>query len=89
MQFLGCLFALILGLIFVAVAFLGSIVNFILSVLGFNKRVQQSAGFRDGSATGSAGTGSRQPDEPHSTAGQSKGKIFKKDDSEYVDFEEV
>lgn len=89
MQFLGCLFALILGLIFVAVAFLGSIVNSILSILGLKKRVRQSAGFRDGYASGPAGTGSRQPDEPHSTAGQSKGKIFEKDDSEYVDFEEV
>lgn len=101
MHFLGCLFALFLGVIFIGVAFLGSVIDFILSLLGLKKRVNNtSSGF--GSQRNAYGSQQRgydsqqdgfdsqqnyqQHEHPH---GQHKGKIFTKDESEYVDFEEV
>ncbi len=95
---LGCLFALVVGFIaFFALAF-GRILNFILSLFGirlpngfdmphdadqrtradFNAREQQNAA-RQHPGSGSA--------ETHT--GRQQEKIFTKDESEYVDFEEV
>ena len=101
-NFLGCFFVLFLGIIIVAFAFLGSIINIILSFLGIKKRVRndysRTGGYdRQSSAYGNRdayGQG-RQDEQPdydkgqQRTAGQQNGKIFEKDESEYVDFEEV
>ena len=102
-NFLGCFFVLFLGIIIVAFAFLGSIINIILSFLGIKKRVRNdytrtSGNNRQSSAFGNRGgyTQGRQQDEQSNydngqqrTTGQQTGKIFEKDESEYVDFEEV
>lgn len=102
-NFLGCLFVLLLGIVIAAFAFLGGIINFILSLLGFKKRVNSDnrtsgAYNRQGSAYGNGGAysqGRQQSDQSdydggqQRTTGQQTGKIFEKDDSEYVDFEEI
>lgn len=95
---LGCLFALVVGfIVFFGITF-GRILNFILSLFGirlpngfdmphganqqtradFNAREQQNAA-RQNTGSGSA--------ETHT--GRQQEKIFTKDESEYVDFEEV
>lgn len=94
MHFLGCLFALFLGVILIGVTFLGSIINFILSALGLKNRVNNNAG---GFSSQQSSYDPRQHDydsqqHQHSAEpphGQHKGKIFQKDESEYVDFEEI
>lgn len=117
MHFFGCLFALFLGILFIGLAFVGSILNFVLSLLGFKKRVTGPRGF--GGQQGGFGSqqngfggfgssnqrddfesvdnsgrygGSQSPNQSsknQQTTGQQIHKIFEKDDSEYVDFEEV
>lgn len=100
-NFLGCLFVLVFGIIFISVAFLGQIINVILSLLGLKKRVNYNrGGFGTFHDFGSQQSGSQQSstrrqqydDGPSgSQAGGSSpnGKIFQMDESEYVDFEEV
>lgn len=98
MHFLGCLFALVLGVVFIGAMFIGSIINFVLSLLGIRKRVSNDAfgNYRtDGQSSANNGQ-SHQEEQRHQrsqdsqrTAGQQRGKIFEKNDSEYVDFEEV
>lgn len=97
MHLLGCLFVfLFAGLLFV-VAFAGLIIDRILVFLGFKKPRQygpygQRGGGHDfedvDAATAHAG-GSRQQHPSGHNGKQPGGKIFQKDDSEYVDFEEV
>lgn len=104
MHFLGCLFALVLGVIFIGVTFIGSIIDFILSLLGLNKRVtnnsfgggfnsQQRSTRQGNTHQGNARQGDYGSQQQQSTSGssrgQQKGKIFTKDESEYVDFEEI
>lgn len=100
MHFLGCLFALALGIIFIGATFIGSIINFILSLFGIGKRVNDNAfgGYRsNGQSSANYGQTQNQQQEEQrqqsqrsqQTAGQQRGKIFEKNDSEYVDFEEV
>lgn len=102
MHFLGCLFALFLGLIIIAAVFIGSVIDFILAFLGLKKRGTAFGGqspfgtFRQGpydNQDPSAGTRQQTTDgrqqAPHHSTGQQSQKIFQKDDSEYVDFEEV
>ena len=95
---LGCLFALVVGfIVFFGITF-GRILNFILSLFGirlpngfdmphdakqqtradFNAREQQNTA-RQNTSSGSS--------ETHT--GRQQEKIFTKDESEYVDFEEV
>lgn len=99
MHFLGCLFALVLGVIFIGVTFIGSIIDFILSLLGLNKRVtnnsfgggfnsQQRSTHQGNARQGDYGS-QQQQSTSGSSRGQQKGKIFTKDESEYVDFEEI
>lgn len=101
LQFFGCLGVFLLGIIFIALAFLGNIIDSILVFLGLKKRSSRpSSGFGFGptgfgTGAGGQGTASR----PNSggtpnrnqqpTRGQQKRKIFEKDESEYVDFEEI
>lgn len=99
MHLLGCLFALVLGVFFIGAMFIGSIINFVLSLLGIRKRVTDDA-FGNFRTTGQSSTSYSQSKheeqqrqqrshDSQRTAGQQRGKIFEKNDSEYVDFEEV
>lgn len=103
MQFLGCLFVLFLGIIFIITAFLGSILNAVFSFLGLKKPVTFTRGTQRpyGNTTGQGGRRQQQEEETEqdyrggNSSGQYRGqqqpggKIFQKDDSEYVDFEEI
>lgn len=97
MHFFGCLFALLLGILFVALAFVGTVFDFILSLFGrkprratrspFSSSRQQAGPQQRGEARFSQ---DQRPDnDQQSHTGQQTRKIFEKDDSEYVDFEEV
>lgn len=97
MNLLGCFFALLLGILFIGLAFIGNVINVILSILGFKKRIDPTAGFGQqsgGAQQRSYGSSqqsgnSQQQSQQASHTGQQTHKIFEKDDSEYVDFEEV
>ena len=95
---LGCLFALVVGfVVFFAIAF-GRILGFILSLfgIGFNNDTDryntgtQQQGFRQNA---NRQHGTSQQDNRRSSGnaytGRQQEKIFTKDESEYVDFEEV
>lgn len=100
-QFFGCLGVLFLGIVLIVLAFFGSIIDSILVLLGLKKRRPRSSGFGTGFGFGSTGqqqssndqyrssedSSTRQTEQP--TRGQQTHKIFEKDDSEYVEFEEV
>ena len=79
--FLGCLFAFFIGLFFVAWALLHQGLRFILSLLGIklpdNAEAFRQQAQRQGQQQSSADNAS------------SNGKIFMKDESEYVEFEDV
>ena len=95
---LGCLFALVVGfIVFFGITF-GRILNFILSLFGIRlpngfdmphdpdqqTRADFNAREQYNSARQNTGSGSA---ETHT--GRQQEKIFTKDESEYVDFEEV
>ena len=95
---LGCLFALVVGfIVFFAIVF-GRILNFILSLfgIGFNNDTDrynagtQQQGFRKNT---NQQRGTSQQDNRRSSGnahtGRQQEKIFTKDESEYVDFEDV
>ena len=95
---LGCLFALVVGfVVFFAIAF-GRILGFILSLfgIGFNNDTDrnnagtQQQGFRQNA---NRQHGTSQQDNRRSSGnmhtGRQQEKIFAKDESEYVDFEDV
>lgn len=95
---LGCLFALVVGfVVFFAIAF-GRILGFILSLfgIGFNNDAErnnagtQQQGFRQNAnrQRGTSQQGSRRSSGNAHTERQQE-KIFTKDESEYVDFEDV
>lgn len=95
MHLLGCLFALVFGVFVIGAIFLGSIIDMIFSLLGIKKRVTRR-NFRSYSerqsdyGPGQTGYGQRQHgQQQQQSQGQQTRKIFEKDDSEYVDFEEV
>ena len=94
----GCLFALVVGfIVFFAIVF-GRILNFILSLfgIGFNNDTDrynagtQQQGFRQNT---NQQRGTSQQDSQRSSGnahtGRQQEKIFTKDESEYVDFEDV
>lgn len=88
MHFLGCLFMGIFVLLIFALAFIGSLIDRILVFLGLRKPRRPFGQFNTASDTDEPRwedpeSATRQkPAKPH-------GKIFEKDESEYVDFEEV
>lgn len=103
-SYLGCLFALLFGVVFIIFAFIGTIIDVVLSFLGLKKRTTKFTGFgqqggarqqnnygRQQSAYGQQqSSGQSDGYEQHrESRGQQTHKIFEKDDSEYVDFEEV
>lgn len=110
-SYLGCLFALLFGVVFIIFAFVGSIIDVVLRFLGLKKGgntfsgfgqqggARQQSGFggqRSGFSQQQSGYGQQQStsqndgrDQHRESRGQQTHKIFEKDDSEYVDFEEV
>lgn len=104
MQLLGCLFVLLFGCLLFVLAFAGLIIDKILVFLGLKQPRQSMGGFgaygpfgqqgqRDDfesvdSSNGASGRG-RQQQTSGGYGPQQGRKIFQKDDSEYVDFEEV
>lgn len=110
-SYLGCLFALLFGVVFIIFAFIGTIIDVVLSFLGLKKRTTKFTGFgqqggarqqnnygRQQSAYGQQQSGFSQQqssgqsdgyEQHREFRGQQTHKIFEKDDSEYVDFEEV
>ena len=102
MHLLGCLFALVFGVFVIGAIFLGSIIDMIFSLLGIKKRVtrrnfssysERQSDYgpgQTGYGTRHDGYGQRQHgQQQQQSQGQQTRKIFEKDDSEYVDFEEV
>lgn len=87
MHFLGCLFLLVLAVVMIGFAFLGTIINAILSLFGLNNRVKSHT-YNRSSRQSDRQSASRQQSHQQS-AGRQNQKIFEKDDSEYVDFEEI
>lgn len=110
-SYLGCLFALLFGVVFIIFAFVGSIIDVVLRFLGLKKGGNTFSGFgqqggarqqsaygqqqgnygrqqNDGSQQRGAGQGGGR-EQHRESRGQQTHKIFEKDDSEYVDFEEV
>ena len=87
MHFLGCLFLLVLAVVMIGFAFLGTIINAILSLFGLNNRVKSHT-YNQSSRQSDRPSASRQQSHQQS-AGRQNQKSFEKDDSEYVDFEEI
>ena len=87
MHFLGCLFLLVLAVVMIGFAFLGTIINAILSLFGLNNRVKSHT-YNQSSRQSDRQESSQQQSQQQS-AGRQNQKIFEKDDSEYVDFEEI
>lgn len=96
-SYLGCLFALLFGVVFIIFAFVGSIIDVVLRFLGIKRTSNSFSGFgQQGGASQQSGFGQQQSssqsdgrDQHRESRGQQTHKIFEKDDSEYVDFEEV
>lgn len=92
MHFFGCLFALLLGIIIFGLFAIGTVANFILSLLGIKKPSSTGFGgfnYQGGSQQSNGYAGQEQNQPKGSSSGQQNQKIFQKDESEYVDFEEV
>lgn len=83
--FLGCLFAFFIGLFFVAWALLHQGLRFILSLLGI-KLPDNAEAFRQQAQQQGQQRNSSQSSADNAS---SNGKIFMKDESEYVEFEDV
>ena len=83
---LGCLFALIFGFFIFLFSIAHTLVRTIYSFLGFTPRKESGSSQRPGNAQGQ-GTGTA-----HSKGNSRQrrsGKIFRKDEGEYIDFEEI
>ena len=85
--FLGCLFAFFIGLFFVAWALLHQGLRFILSLLGI-KLPDNAEAFRQQAQQQGQQQANRSQQQRNSSQ-SSNGKIFMKDESEYVEFEDV
>lgn len=92
--FLGCLFALFIGIFFFSRFLLKYAFRFLLSLMGI-KLPEEGQSFQQGTQ-GQSQSGEQARQQQQSSAhqhsgqnGTSNGKIFTKDESEYVDFEDV
>lgn len=81
--FLGCLFAIFIGIIFFIWVLLNQGLRFILSLLGI-KLPNSKTSFRE-----YAQQQQNSSTQNSSDSASSNGKIFTKDESEYVEFEDV
>lgn len=99
-SFFGCLLVLLFGIVIAVFVIIGNLIDVILSFLGFKKRVTNNAtrngGYSNQQSAYGNGNAYNQGGQQHGpdhgqqrTARHQNGKIFEKDDSEYVDFEEV
>lgn len=91
-SFFGCLFVLLFAVVFIFIAFIGQVADMIFTFLGLKKRVNNDrSGFGgfSGNGTQQQRQQQRTSDRQQPNGNHPKGKIFEKDDSEYVDFEEV
>ena len=86
--FLGCLFAFFIGLFFVAWALLHQGLRFILSLLGI-KLPDNAEAFRQQAQQANSSQQQRNSSQSSADNASSNGKIFMKDESEYVEFEDV
>lgn len=91
--FLGCLFALFIGIFFFSRFLLKYALRFLLSLMGIKLPEEgQSFQQRTQGQSQSGEQARQQQSSAHQHSGQngtSNGKIFTKDESEYVDFEDV
>ena len=95
---LGCFFALVVGFIVFFVIAFGRILGFILSLFGigftndadrYNAGAQQQGYCQNANRQhGTSQQGSRRSS-PNAHTGRQQEKIFTKDESEYVEFEDV
>lgn len=86
LKLFGCLGVLVLGVFLLAAALVGSVWRILLDFLGLRKSAshhQRTAGEARHQSTTSTSQGTAS-----STNGTSNSKIFKRDESEYVEFEE-
>ena len=84
---LGCLFALIFGFFIFLFSIAHTLVRTIYSFLGFTPRRESGSSSRRPSNAQGQGTGTA-----HSKGNSRQrrsGKIFRKDEGEYIDFEEI
>lgn len=105
MHLLGCLFALLLGVIIIIVAFLGSIARAVMTLLGLKpnnwnggQNHTTRSTYQQGGTAGNQQGGYRQDERSYQEEDRSQGKahnsqpghkIFERNENEYVDFEEV
>ncbi len=98
MHLLGCLFTLLFIAVFIGLAFVGTIIRVILSILGINNTVSRKKTERyewqemdEHHDNGYEDQQQQQQNrsQTNQSAGRQTQKIFEKDDSEYVDYEEV
>lgn len=93
MHLLGCLLAGFIFFIFIGFAIIGGVIDLLLQLLGLKKRSANTTthySYRSGDDGASYGSdGFHGGYDSTQSQGQQTQKIFKKDDSEYVDFEEV
>ena len=84
---LGCLFALIFGFFIFLFSIAHTLVRTIYSFLGFTPRRESGHSSRQSGNAQGQGTGTA-----HSKGNSRQrrsGKIFRKDEGEYIDFEEI
>lgn len=84
---LGCLFALIFGFFIFLFSIAHTLVRTIYSFLGFTPRRESGSSSRRPGHAQAQGTGTA-----HSKGNSRQrrsGKIFRKDEGEYIDFEEI
>lgn len=91
--FLGCLFAFFIGLFFVAWALLHQGLRFILSLLGIklpdNAEAFRQQAQQQGQQQANRSQQQRNSSQSSADNASSNGKFFMKDESEYVEFEDV
>ena len=84
---LGCLFALIFGFFIFLFSIAHTLVRTIYSVLGFTPRRESGRSSRQ---SGNAqGQGASTAHSKGNSRQRRSGKIFRKDEGEYIDFEEI
>lgn len=84
---LGCLFALIFGFFIFLFSIAHTLVRTIYSFLGFTPRRESgSSSRRSGNAQGQ---GTSTAHSKGNSRQRRSGKIFRKDEGEYIDFEEI
>jgi len=89
-NFFGCLFVLIFGFLFLLIAFAGMFVDMLRGGHGRSRTIfDNDATNRSRSARNSAGTGDAHHESRKNSRQRRSGKIFSKEEGEYVDFEEV